>query len=145
MYGKLNNPTNLDGQLLRALVDEILAQGLEAWVSYDHGEEREDRDFVGLISDREALLDALGECDEEHLFIGKDGKELGWIFLVYGNGPGELISDYTTKANFESLLPKTFALADQHNSLTEADRALLHELLHDTDPAETARLLEENG
>jgi len=116
MYGKLKNETSLDGILLRALVDELLANGLSAWVSYDRGYDRKseggDMDDT-LTTNREALLEALGECDEEHLFIGKNGKEIGWIFLVYGNNPGDLISDYTV--NLEKFIAKTHALADKQS------------------------------
>ncbi len=111
MYGKLTSDLNHDGNLLRSLVDELLAQGLSAWVSYDRGYDRDEEGFGKLTTDRKALLKALGECDEEHLFIGKDGKEIGWIFLVYGNSPGELISDYTT--NLEQYIVKTEALAQR--------------------------------
>ncbi len=114
MHGKLTSDLNHDGNLLRALVDELLEQGLSAWVSYDRGWDRKseggDMDDT-LTTDREALLKALGECDEEHLFIGKDGKEIGYIFLVYGNSPGELISDYTT--NLEKFMAKTNELANR--------------------------------
>lgn len=110
MYGKLKNETNLDGILLRCLVDELLAQGLSAWVSYDRGHDRDEEGFGTLTTDREVLLANLGECDEEHLFIGRDGKEIGWIFLVYGNEPGVLIADYTT--NLEKYITKTEALAE---------------------------------
>ena len=116
MYGKLNNGNSLDGILLKSLVDELLQQGLSAWVSYDSGHDRDEMDTHGKRSDslstnRQDLLDSLGECDEEHLFVGKDGKELGWVFLVYGNGPGELIADYSMGVS--DFIKHTNALAAQ--------------------------------
>ncbi len=114
MYGNLKNPEHHDHRLLIALFDELIANGLSAWVSYDRGYDRNDEGFGTLTTDKAALLNAVGECDEEHIFVGRDGKEIGWIFLVFGNSPGELISDYTT--NMEKHITKTNALAEQQTN-----------------------------
>jgi len=40
------------------------------------------------------FIEGLTACDEAHLFVNIDGKRR-WIFLVYGNEPGVLMSDYS--------------------------------------------------
>jgi hypothetical protein len=40
------------------------------------------------------LIDDLTACDEANLFVVKDGRP-ATLFLVYGNNPGELVSDYS--------------------------------------------------
>lgn len=45
----------------------------------------------------EDVKDALFNLDEAHLEFYKDGKRVGWVFLVFGNDGFDLISDYTCR------------------------------------------------
>jgi hypothetical protein len=46
--------------------------------------------------DLEAVMAELGHCDEELLLVhNADGKQIGSIFLVYGNDAEELVCDCT--------------------------------------------------
>lgn len=40
------------------------------------------------------FLEHLTSCDDSHLYVEKDGVKL-WLYLVFGNDPGELVSDYS--------------------------------------------------
>lgn len=54
--------------------------------------------------DRAAILDALGSTDADTLRIrDNDGESFGSFWLVYGNGPGELISDHTSNPYMNSI------------------------------------------
>lgn len=47
----------------------------------------------------EEILDALGSTDNDEI-VWRDinGTKIGWFWLIYGNGPGELIADHTDNA-----------------------------------------------
>jgi hypothetical protein len=82
-----------DRVLGEALVDNLLAKGCLLTVAYG------DNQFgVERSTDRAAILEALGACDEEHLFayLPDAEKRVGWFFLVYGNEPGVTIADHVS-------------------------------------------------
>lgn len=75
---------------LQDFVDVVLASGYAA-AMYDP-------DLVGWrkpTRDRDELLSALGEADSDEVELYRDGFRVGWFWLIYGNGPGELIADHT--------------------------------------------------
>ena len=79
-----------DAVIARALVDAILSRGHVITVN--------DGMFytVKRSSDRAAILDALAGTEADTLIVrDANGTKLGSFFLVYGNGPDELIADYT--------------------------------------------------
>lgn len=42
------------------------------------------------------FIEDLTACDESHLWVKVPGYDRPfWLFLVYGNSPGELVSDYS--------------------------------------------------
>lgn len=48
--------------------------------------------------DAEAVMAELGHCDDEWLYVeNADGKQIGVIYLVYGNDPDEVVADCTDK------------------------------------------------
>ena len=48
--------------------------------------------------DAEAVMAGLGHCDEEWLYVAnEDRKQIGAIFLVYGNDADEVVADCTDK------------------------------------------------
>lgn len=57
------------------------------------------------------VFSLLGTVDMEHLVVYNDNKKIGWVFFVYGNEPGVLISDYTV--NLEPALAGVNRLADE--------------------------------
>ena len=73
-----------------ALVDAILARGHA--ITVHDGEAF----AVKRSSDRNTILDALASTEADTLIVrDANGTKLGSFFLVYGNGPDELIADYT--------------------------------------------------
>lgn len=66
--------------------------------------EASDEDWTKLPANpRDAVDMALGiltACDESHLAVSKDGCSYT-LWLVYGNGPGELVCDYGWKKSYE--------------------------------------------
>mgnify|MGYP003652686622 CR=1 FL=1 len=78
-----------EDQMLDLLVEIILDKGYK--VSADDGEEMM---LFGETS-RRVIRSRLGETEENKLFLWKDGKYAGMIWLVYGNAPDELVCDHT--------------------------------------------------
>ena len=46
---------------------------------------------------------AIGHSDLNFLDIWFDGQQIGQLMLVYGNGPGEVIADYSANPRTEHL------------------------------------------
>lgn len=80
----------------RALLDGLIATGCTI-LSGDNGEDTFDfnGDFVKFIDD-------LSATDESHLYVKTPNGKRRWIFLVYGNNPGELPSDYIVDAAIDT-------------------------------------------
>lgn len=52
--------------------------------------------------DRAAILDALGTTETDTIkFRHADGTTFGAIVLIYGNGPGDIIADYSANDEFQ--------------------------------------------
>lgn len=80
-----------DKTLARALVKALLDRDCLVSVN-DGGEE------LALVKagKRDEILDAIGNTDMENVLAhDAAGNRLGAFMLVWGNGPGELICDYT--------------------------------------------------
>lgn len=76
--------------LIMALIDAGFTM-----VSADNGE-----DELKVVSTTtiDALIEALYACDESHLNVIDPAGNEQWLYLVYGNDPGELVCDYSMPA-----------------------------------------------
>lgn len=112
----------VERRIVRSLVDEILGHGL--LISVDDGEEEHP-----LTNDREAILDALIEVDEDRVNVYYQENDLepsyqGQVFLVYGNDGWDVICDYSISV--EKFISKTNALAGELRDVEDiADAAQL--------------------
>lgn len=68
-------------------------------VSGHNGEEkfRFDGDIPKFIAN-------LTACDESHLFVTSSTGKKPWLYLVYGNNPGELVSDYVCDTGLDAVV-----------------------------------------
>lgn len=74
----------------RSLLDRLMAAGATLHAG-DNGEDRFEFD-----GDLDKFIANLTACDESHLYVMVPGRiNPLWIFLVFGNSPGELVCDYT--------------------------------------------------
>lgn len=94
----------LEWDITLALVRAALKTGY--LVGLNNGEE-----VHGPFSSALDVMSEVNEVDEERLTFWKDGKQIGWVFLVYGNDGYDVISDYTT--NMEELMEAPNKIADQ--------------------------------
>lgn len=91
----------VERKIVTALIDRALAEGYE--LSVDDGDTRHP-----WTTDRQAVIDAIMETDEDRLYLRKDGHS-AWVYLVYGNEGWTVICDYNT--SLEPLLEPINALA----------------------------------
>jgi hypothetical protein len=71
---------------------------------------------VRKSTSKRAIFDALAQTDNDKLVArDKDGKKVGWVWLVYGNEPCELIADYTLNLEevIQPAIDKAEATADR--------------------------------
>jgi hypothetical protein len=76
------------------LIDVLIGAGYS--LAVDDSEEGE----LVPSKDKAALLESMGASDEETLRVYHDDKQIGDIFLVYGNDGWDLISDYYFQKKF---------------------------------------------
>lgn len=90
-----------DAEAATKLVKAILAAGYALSV-YD-GEAY----AIVRSTDEAAILKEVGATDIDKLIVrSADGERIGSITLVYGNSPGETISDHTDNPIIEALVAK---------------------------------------
>lgn len=112
-------PSNesFDRQLERVLVtllaQDILASGLAIVV--DDGEERHQ-----AATNIESVMANTMETDEDVWRLRKDGAKAGWIRLVYGNSPSEVICDYTSSLEKTDFMVRHEERCDMFSNAPEA-------------------------
>jgi len=94
----------VERRIAGAFVREAIKQGYSMTVNNGG-----DTDEIEPSNTERAILDAMFATDDEHLIVIKDGKRIGWVRFIYGNGGWDVISDYTT--NLEHLMGPATALA----------------------------------
>jgi hypothetical protein len=100
--------------IVACIVDTMIAHGHSLTVAYDGSiEGGEESVPVKRSKDRAQIIGALFACDDEYLFVHREGKRTGWIHLVYGNG-SDVISDYSMSLG--ELLTGPNALANKIDS-----------------------------
>jgi len=72
-----------------ALLDALVAAGFTLSNGYN-GE-----DVFNFDGDMPKFIGNLIACDEAHLFVVDPAGKRRWIYLVLGNNPGEIVSDYS--------------------------------------------------
>lgn len=79
------------------LVDVLLAEGCT--ITHHNGEYAE----VERSTDKAAIRAAFFATDMEELAAFKDGSQVGWWSLVYGNDGWDVISDYSANPFAEAI------------------------------------------
>jgi hypothetical protein len=72
-----------------------------------------DEDETEPLFDQTSILNAMFQTDEEHLYLWKNSKIVGWVFFVYGNDGWDVISDYTT--NLEPLMAEANKISEYYS------------------------------
>ena len=83
----------------KKLVELILEQGF--MISVNDGEEF----VVKNSTDQKVICKALGSTEEDFLHVRDgEGKKVGFLWLVYGNAPDELVADYTANPLLDNIV-----------------------------------------
>lgn len=94
----------VERRICRRIILDALQQGYTIKV-YD-GEE-----MFGPFNKVKPILDAMFSVDEEHLLFYKDGKKVGWAFLIYGNAC-DVLSDHSDNEATRQIVEGASKLAD---------------------------------
>lgn len=101
MEGQINrnDPTlNVDRTICEQIVASALASGYKISV---HDEEAE---VLNKSIDQSEIVESMFGTDMETLvFFNDQNRIVGSMVLVYGNDPGDVISDYSATASMEAL------------------------------------------
>jgi len=106
---RLPEHCNMDDRVAaQCLINELLAA--ECTITINDGEE----DCLEKSSNLNAILEAMSSTGEDILTpFDKDGKDLGWFYLIYANGsegdPMILISDLSANPFCEEIYNKVNA------------------------------------
>ena len=102
MSKQFEHVTPGEALVARALVKRILAAGYEIAVD-DNGAIAQER-----TADETLILNALASTGEDYLYLYKPGVHpalrAGWVRLVWGNDPDELVCDYSATDEIEVLI-----------------------------------------
>ena len=82
---------------VKSLLDALVAVGCTL-LTGDNGEEQ--FEFNG---DQAKFIENLIACDEASFSVRTPGGHLCWIWIVLGNSPGELVSDYHVDALLDAV------------------------------------------
>jgi len=100
----------------RAIVKTIIQDALDLGYTVIHNDGEEVTSRAEPQYDREKtiveMMDNIRHCDEEYLTIGKNGKRIGGIFLVYGNDGYDVICDHTDNEEMTEILAGANKLAE---------------------------------
>jgi hypothetical protein len=97
---------DMERQIVSRIVDDALTGGFS--LSVDNGG---DGFEITESTDRQAVIDALFQTDEERLVLLKNGKIVGSVFLVYGNDGWDVVCDY--HLSIEDVMKGANQLADK--------------------------------
>jgi hypothetical protein len=95
----------IERQIVRKVIDDAISAGYT--LSVFDGEE----ETLSNCGDAQAVFDAMFTTDQDHLYLLKGGKDIGWVFFVYGNSGWDVINDHTT--NIEMILDGANVLSEQ--------------------------------
>lgn len=95
----------LERRVVRSACQELIAQDCVLSLYYGEG------DFgVTLTDSADAVVEAMHACDEEWLYVFRDGKYVGSIWLVYGNDGWDVMADM--HVTIDVMLPETNKLIE---------------------------------
>lgn len=96
----------IERRIATAFIKSALAKGYSFKID-NGGDESETIKTTAL----QETLNAMFATDQEHLYICKDGKAIGWAFFVYGNDGWDVISDYTCNLDDLGVMTEATELA----------------------------------
>jgi len=99
--------------LERKIARVICADALKAGYALNLNNGGDTHELAEPTTDLETVLAAMFQTDQEHVLVYRDGKQIGWVFFVYGNDGWDVVNDYTT--NLEPIMGRANKIADAHS------------------------------
>ena len=99
----------LERMIARRLILDAIAAGYS--LNVNNGGDRSE--LIRPSRNVREVLSVMFATDDEHLLFFKDGKRVGWAWLIYGNSGWDVISDYST--NLDPIMAGASALADKYS------------------------------
>jgi hypothetical protein len=88
---KLESRIQIEKRIARRVVRALLAAGYD--ITVNNGG---DEDEIPYSASFKQITEAMFATDDERLYLRRDGRNQGWVWLVYGNDGYDVICDYTT-------------------------------------------------
>jgi hypothetical protein len=95
----------VERRIARRIIDDALAAGYS--IDLFDGEEV----VLHKGTNADAIMAGMFSSDDDMLFLHKDGKRIGSVWLIYGNGGYDVVSDYSM--SLHDLLQGAGQLAEQ--------------------------------
>jgi hypothetical protein len=73
----------------KSLIERLVAAGCAILAGNNGGDEE-----FAFTGDLDAFIEELIACDEGHLYVSTPTAKRRWLWLILGNSPGEIVSDY---------------------------------------------------
>lgn len=77
-------------KVVQMVIEKLLASGFQLYIDHE-GEDKP----IHITEVNDFVMHEMFACDEERLYVLKDGLRCGWVHFVYGNDGWDIISDYT--------------------------------------------------
>ncbi len=90
--------TEAEKRIIGQLLDDVFNRGYSITVAYDRYDGEAADEALDKTTDKSLILANLWACDEEYLVLHdpyNGNNRHGWVLLVHGNHPSEVIADYT--------------------------------------------------
>ena len=97
----------LEKKIVKQFIKDALAAG--HLISVDNGGDEME---IENSNDLKVIMDTVMATDEERVYLKKDGKNVGWVYFVYGNDGYDVIADYTV--NLEPLMVNVNKISEQY-------------------------------
>lgn len=94
----------------KRIVRRVVADALAAGYALNVNNGGDGPELSQPTTKRRTILKELFATSDEHLLCYKEGKRVGWVYFVYGNGT-DVVSDNTT--NLDGVLKGAQELADR--------------------------------
>jgi hypothetical protein len=100
----------IETKIVDALLTELFDNGLR--VNVNNGGDT--NELPEPTRDKDKVMETLFATGEDTILVyTKEGKRIGFVSLVYGNGGWDVISDYATR--LEPYMTKANALAEHYS------------------------------
>ena len=110
--------TSAEQRMERAIIKTIIEDALEMGytVSHNDGESITTSARVDDVTTKKdavsKLLKEIQACDEEYLYLHKNGRGIGFVLLVYGNDGYDVVADHTDSHEMYQILAGANKLAN---------------------------------